>query len=334
MVGKFDAEELDKFIQHLVAEDRFSGVVLIAKNGKPILRKAYGLASKQFNVANKTDTKFNIASLSKIFTKTAIAKLVEQGKLAYDDFVGKHLPYFPSDIANNVTINHLLTMTSGMGDYWNERFEASIGKLKTVDDFIRLFIDDPLLFRPGEKRRYSNNGYVVLGKIIEVLSGQSYYDYIKENIYKPAGMSNSDHYELDIPVPNLAIGYTKEGLKCSSQNASRKNNTFLIGIKGSPAGGGYSTVNDLLKFDKALHNNVLLSPKYTSTILLPANAEPGKEPRVATLAGGAPGAAAFYVKYFASGHTVIILSNYDPEDAEAVKDKIHNMMENPEPATS
>lgn len=333
MVEEFDAENLDQFIQHLVDEDRFSGVVLIAKNGKPIFRKAYGLASKRFNVPNKTDTKFNIASLSKIFTKTAIAKLVEQGKLAYDDFVGKHLPDFPSDIANNVTINHLLTMTSGMSDYWNERFEVSNGKLRSVDDFIRLFIDDPLLFRPGEKRRYSNNGYVVLGKIIEALSGQSYYDYIEENIYKPTGMSNSDHYELDIPVPNLAIGYTKEGLKCS-QNASRRSNTFLIGIKGSPAGGGYSTVDDLLKFDKALHDNVLLSPKYTSTILLPANAEPGKEPRVATFAGGAPGAAAFYVKYLASGHTVIILSNYDPEDAEAVKNKIHNIVENSELATS
>lgn len=332
MVGELDAEELDQFIQHLVGKDRFSGVVLIAKNGKPIFRKAYGLASKRFNVPNKTDTKFNIGSLNKIFTKIAIAKLVEQGKLAYDDFVGKHLPDFPSDIANNVTISHLLAMTSGMGDYWNERFEASIGKLRTVDDFIRLFIDDPLLFGPGEKRHYSNNGYVVLGKIIEVLSGQGYYDYIRENIYRPAGMGNSNHYELDIPVSNLAIGYTKEGLKCSSQNVSRRNNMFLIGIKGSPAGGGYSTVNDLLKFDKALHNHVLLSPKYTSTILLPANAEQGKEPRVVTLAGGAPGVAAFYVKYFASGHTVIILSNYDPGDAEVVEKKIHNMMENPEHA--
>ncbi|MFX1255532.1 MAG: serine hydrolase domain-containing protein [Promethearchaeota archaeon] len=324
MSEEFNTEELGDYLQAQTTADRFSGAVLIAKQGKPIFKEAYGLASKRFNVPNRIDTKFNIGSINKIFTKIAITQLVEKGKLDFENLVGKFLPDFPSDIANKVTINHLLTFTSGMGHYWNERFEASISKLRTVDDFIQLFIDDPLSFEPGEKRQYSNSGYVVLGKIIEVVSGKDYYDYVRENIYKPAGMINSDHYELDKPVPNLAIGYTKD--EHSSPDGTLRNNTFLIGIKGSPAGGGYSTVEDMLKFDIALHNNQLLTPEYTRTIFPVRNNTEEKRPPSINIAGGADGISAFFGKFYDLNYTVIVLSNYDPPLIEPVFKKIKTMI--------
>ena len=202
-------DEFDAFLQKQVAADKFSGCVLVARAETPIFRKAYGLASKRFNVPNQIDTKFNLGSINKVFTKVAVMQLFEQHKLSLEDYVSKHLPNYPSDVASKVKINHLLNHTSGMGNYFNEKFEASQHKLRTVDDFLSLFINDPLSFKPGEKIQYSNAGYVVLGRIIESVSGQNYYDYVREHIYKPAGMKDSDHYEMDMPTPNLAIGYTE-----------------------------------------------------------------------------------------------------------------------------
>ncbi|MFX1476338.1 MAG: serine hydrolase domain-containing protein, partial [Promethearchaeota archaeon] len=331
MTETLNTEELDRFIQGLVAEDKFSGVVLIAKNNTPIFRKAYGLACKRFSVPNTLDTKFNIGSINKIFTKLAILQLAEQGKLTYEDLVGKFLAEFPPAIATKVTIRHLLTFTAGLGHYWNERFRAAIGTLRTVDDFVRLFIEEPLLFEPGERREYSNNCYVVLGKIIEAITGQSYYDYIREHIYTPAGMMDSDHYELDMPVHKMATGYTRQDPWAvngprTAVNAPRRNNVFLIGSKGSPAGGGYSTVDDLLRFDLAVQNNHLLSPESSGKVLRPVGAKEESTPRVIALAGGAPGVAAFFVRYPQIGYTVIILSNYDPDDAEVVEKKISTML--------
>jgi D-alanyl-D-alanine carboxypeptidase len=324
-------EELSQFIRNQTLEDKFSGVVLIAQNYRILFRKAYGLACKRFHVTNRVDTKFNLGSLNKIFTRIAILQLKEQGKLKFDDLVGKFLPEFPPAIANKVTIRHLLTFTAGLGHYWNERFQASMSRLRTVDDFIHLFIEDPLLFEPGERREYSNNCYVVLGKIIEVITGQSYYDYIRKQIYYPAGMLDSDHYELDMPIANMATGYTKfdngEDIgNIAPPIGSRRNNTFKIGIKGSPAGGGYSTVNDLLRFDIALKDNLLLNSENSNKVLRQANAKESSKPQVILVAGGSTGVAAFFVKYPHSGHTVIILSNYDPDDVETVEEKIRNMI--------
>jgi D-alanyl-D-alanine carboxypeptidase len=237
--SEFRVKQLDTFMRKQVAADEFSGCVLVAQDGKPIFRKAYGFASKEFSVPNRIDTKFNIGSCNKIFTKVAILQLAEQGKLSLEDYISKHLPNYPSNVADKVTINHLLSHTSGMGHYFNERFEASKHKLRTVDDFLSLFREDPLSFEPGEKAQYSNAGYVVLGKIIETASGQDYYDYVREHIYKPAGMNDSDHYEMDVPTPNLAIGYTKMVEKDQLLEGPRRSNLFIIGVKGSPAGGGY-----------------------------------------------------------------------------------------------
>ena len=334
-VPGFNSEILEKLLREQESADLFSGAVLIAKDGVAIFKGAYGLASKRYGVLNQIDTKFNLGSINKIFTKIAITQLIEQGKVSYDDIVGKFLPDFPDEMANVGTINHLLTFTSGLGHYWNERYETSIGRLRTVDDFIGLFIDDPLSFKPGERREYSNAGYVVLGKIIEVVSGLNYYDYVRENIYIPARMDSSDHYETDIPVKNLATGYTRESGLCegpclenTAKSGTRRENTFLIGTKGSPAGGGYSTIDDMLRFEVALNDNKLLNPEFTNTIGLTRKNTEGTGNKNIFIAGGASCVSAFFEKIPSLGITIIMLSNYDPEDAEAVHKKIRNIILN------
>ena len=313
---EINLQELEALLQMMVKEDKFSGVALVHKNGEVVFEGAYGLACKRFNVPNTIETKFNIGSLNKMITKTAILQLLQKGLLDLDDLVGKHIPDFPKEISEKIKIRHLISFTSGMGDYFNKRFPSAIGRLRNLDDFVELFIDDPLLFEPGEKRHYSNAGYVVLGKIIETVSGMDYYDYIRENIYRPAGMDNSDHYELDSPTPNRATGYTRNNVCCETDATSRRNNFYIIGTRGSPAGGGYSTAGDLMRFDMAIDNEKLLDTTHSKMVMRPSGSSLEANPKSAVLAGGAPGLTALYFKFFELGYSVFVLSNYDPEDVE------------------
>ena len=161
-MSEFNVIEFEKIFNDLADVDKFSGVVLVAKKDEIVFEKAYGYACKNFEVPNQLDTKFNIGSLNKLITKIAILQLLQQGKLSLEDLVGKHLPEFPEEIATKVKIKHLISFTSGMGDYFNEKFEAGNGNLRKLDDFVPFFIKDPLQFEPGEGNVYSNAGYVVL----------------------------------------------------------------------------------------------------------------------------------------------------------------------------
>jgi D-alanyl-D-alanine carboxypeptidase len=328
--GKPWLNDLDAFVQKQVAADRFSGCVLIAQGETPIFRKAYGFASKRFKVLNQIDTKFNLGSINKVFTKVAVMQLAEQHSLSLEDHISEHLPNYPSDNASRITINHLLNHSSGMGNYFNEKFEASKDKLRTVDDFMNLFINDPLSFKPGEKLQYSNAGYVVLGKIVESVSGKDYYDYVREHIYRSAGMNDSDHYEIDSPVPNLAIGYTSMYDQFDRRiEGSWRENSLMMGIKGSPAGGGYSTVDDLLRFSIALRNHKLLDRKYTDLVYLRpslAGAAQAEKPHVFGPTGGAPGIGTVLEMYLDIDYVKVILSNHDPEDMKIINEKTEDMI--------
>lgn len=329
MVPFTNVEELERYLEKQTAHNKFSGVVLIAKDGVPLFQKAYGVASKRFKVPNKTDTKFNIGSINKVFTSVATMQLLEKGKLTLDDLINKYLPDFPREVADKITIRHLLQHRSGMGHYWdNEKYKANWSRLRTVDDYIDIIKDEPLHFEPGTNQQYSNSGYEVLGAIIEKVSGQNYYDYIRENIYKPAGMMNTDSYEMDIPVENLAIGYTNFNPIGPKGKGYQRNNIFLHSIKGTPAGGGYSTAEDLLKFVVVLYNHKLLSPKYTDIMLKRYNdvETPGKGPQMVAFAGGAPGINAIMNMSFETRYTVIILSNYDPPTAQELGKSIMKML--------
>ena len=337
-----DAEivkETETYLEQASAEDTFSGAVLIAKDGKPILKKAYGSANKSSNTANNVDTKFNLGSIDKSFTAVAIAQLVQQGKLSFNDPISKYLPDYPNKaVAAKVTIHQLLTHTSGMGMYFNEEFMKRRASLKTLSDLLPLFVNDTLDFEPGEKMQYSNAGYVVLGLVIEKLSGQNYFDYVRQHIFEPAGMKNTASYELDQKVPNLAIGYTNMGLTGRPEPGPRKDSTPHLTGRGSSAGGGYSTLDDLLKFGQALIDHKLLNKQYTDIVL--SNKMPTGQPPAGygffsvqvngALAignnGGGPGTNSTFSVYPELGYTVVVLSNYDPPSASKVNGKIRDLL--------
>ena len=317
--------ELREYMDDLVSRDKFSGTVLVAKDGIPVFKNAYGLASKRFNVPNRIDTKLNLGSMNKMFTGVAICQLAEEGKLSFDDKIIKHLPDYPNrDVAETVTIHQLLTHTSGLGSYWNDKYEATWTSIRTLDQLLETFGDDPLEFTPGARFGYSNSGPVVLGLIIERITGQTYYDYVREHVYEPAGMTNTDCYAMDTPVPNLAIGYTSMDPNGKRVDGPRRNNLFSHSVKGGPSGGGFSTVEDLLKFSIALQDHTLLGPEMTETLLTgKVSMGPGMAyaylfgdkiangHRYVGHNGGAPGISADFRFYPKLGYTLAVLANYD-----------------------
>lgn len=256
-------QKINRIREHLKTLEKnnyFSGVVLIAHNGKTVFEQAYGLSNRADNIPNRIDTKFNLASMNKMFTSLAIVKLASEAKISVDEKVGKYLPDFPNKaVRDSVTIAHLLTHTSGMSSFWEELDKQPKEKFKSVSDYLPLFVDKKLVSKPGEKMLYSNSGYMVLGLIIEKISGMSYDDYVRKNIFIPSGMMDTDSYELDEAIPNLAIGYTMSVEKPGHW----KNNTYSNVVKGTPAGGGFSTAQDLLKFANALQKNILLDKSAT-----------------------------------------------------------------------
>lgn len=261
-------EKLDKHITEATTAEKFSGSVLLAKDGKPFFKKAYGFASRRFWVPNKIDTKFNLGSMNKMFTTIAVAQLAEKGKLSYQDKVGKYLgkEWISPENGEKVTIHHLLTHTSGLGDFFSEVYWQSSKLLFfSVNDYQILVKDMELQFQPGTRWSYSNAGFVLLGAIIEKAAETDYFDYVRENIHKKANMTNSDCYEMYRPVPNLAIGYQKRRIEDGSEQW--QNNLFYHEAKGCPAGGGFSTVEDLLNFAIALRNGTLVSQKTWKSLI-------------------------------------------------------------------
>jgi len=320
------AKEIDSYLSSLVAENKLSGAVLVAKDGVPVASKAAGIANKATGAPITLNSKFNLGSMNKMFTAVAIAQLAQAGRLSFNDPISKHLPDYPNkEVAGKVTIHHLLTHTSGMGLYWNEKFMAQREKLLTVAAHLPLFVNDPLSFAPGEKFQYSNSGYMVLGAIIEKVSGQDYYSYVQEHIYKLAGMTDTGFYEPGKEIPNLAIGYTKMGMDGKPLEEVR-DNTNTREVRGGPAGGGYSTVGDLVKFHTALRSYKLLNEEYTKLVTTGKVEAGGPMGRYAYGLsdkifngkhivghnGGSGGIAANFEMYPELGYTSVMLMNTDP----------------------
>lgn len=299
-------KKANSFFDDLVKTDAFSGVVVVTKGSETVFSKAFGMASVEDKVPNSLDTRFNIGSINKDFTRIAIGQLVKQGKLKWNDKLISVLPDYPNkDAARKITIGQLVTMTSGIGDFVNDKFwSMDRKKLRSLKDYLELFGSLPLLFEPGTNRRYSNGGYVVLGLVIEKLSGMSYYDYVKKNIYKPAGMNDSESDFTDALAANTAFGYTKH----HRSEPGRGRNSMVLSGRASSAGGGYSTAGDLLKFVAALRNKTLEIPEDDGTF-------PDRFPGIGT-AGGLEGANSLVEVDERSGYTVIVLSNIDPPSAE------------------
>jgi len=253
--------ELASFLGQLEKKDAFSGTVLVAKGKDVYFENAYGLANKRWKVKNALNTRFSLGSINKMFTAIAALQLIEKGKLNFDDklvnFVDKS--WLPSGDVDKITVRHLLTHTSGLGNFFNEEFNKSNKELyRNLEQYKPLIANTPLLFSPGVRNRYSNSGMLMLGLVIQKVSGMPYYDYIQKNIYDRAKMENSGSFELDSSTPNLATGYLRR-----MHSDDWASSTYTRAVKGSPAGGGFSTVSDLHRFAIELTNYKLLGKDLT-----------------------------------------------------------------------
>jgi CubicO group peptidase (beta-lactamase class C family) len=296
-------------LDSLAHADAFSGAALLARGDSILVCRAWGDASRERHVPNRPDTKFNLGSINKIFTKLAIGQLVEQGKIKLDDTIDRYLADYPREAASRVTVRQLLEHRSGIGNIFGDAYDrADRSKLRRVSDWIPLFRDQPLAFEPGTKQQYSNGGYVLLGAIIEKVSGEDYYGYMRRHVYEPLGMKDTDHYASDQGMANLAAGYTKEdGAAAWHDNGSTRP------MRGSPAGGGYSTLDDLLRFTRALRASRLLTP----ATLRDGFSELGANDRGEAGLGIGGGALGINASIELHGpYTIIVLANLDPPTAE------------------
>jgi len=292
----------------LAEAGEFSGAVLLARGDTPLLERAYGMADRGAKRPNRADTKFNLGSINKIFTRVAVLQLVEQGRLGLDETIDHYLSDYPKEKGARITVRMLLEHEGGTGDIFDDRFLEARSTLRTMGDYYAYVRNQPLDFEPGARRAYSNVGYILLGAIVSAVSGQEYDDYVRDRIFRPAGMRATAAYAMDDNVSNRAIGYTRESLEEGDGAAKRDphpNDDFLP-ARGSSAGGGYSTCGDLAKFAAALKGGALLGPEYTATIVEPDGAF--------RVAGGAPGVNG--VLEVVGPYTLVVLANQDPRGAE------------------
>jgi D-alanyl-D-alanine carboxypeptidase len=317
------------------AADKFSGAILLARGGQVLLREAYGLAHREKDgeekIANGVDTRFRTASTSKMFTAAAVLRLVQDGKLNLDDRIDKAVPALAGKPIAPATVHQLLTHTSGAGNFYGPRLDEHKKELRTHDDFVRIFGGDALLFKPGEKFEYNNLGYIWLGAAIEHASGKTFYDYLDEVVFKPAGMTHTDTPAADVDMKGRAFGYIKPPGEHEWRSAAQ-----YLDYRADGAGGAWSTVDDMARFLTALRANRILNEKYTG-LMISQKAEAWKGhgygygvwidnyPGGGLWTGGIGGemgsnSEAWFTPD--SNYQVIVLSNFDPGAAIVVSEFI------------
>jgi CubicO group peptidase (beta-lactamase class C family) len=317
--GQSKDDQIQKFLQDLEATN-FSGAVLVAHNDKIIAKKAYGLASIEYDSKNEVDTKFNLASITKLFTAVSTLQLYENGLVELNVPIGIYLPDYPNKLVrDSVTIHQLLTHTSGNTNFYTGDFlKTDKLRYQYISDFVPLFVNDTLLSKPGTKYDYSASGFVILGLIVEKVSGLNFYDYLRKNIFEPAEMINTTEIEIDSVVQNKASGYTT----FFGELSTPKRNDYYLS-KASPGGFHYATVDDLFKFSKALRNGILLKeqttklmfePKvkgYTTNLGYGIDVDLRYNQTIQGHSGGWYGIHNELMDFMKDGYTVVILSNMD-----------------------
>jgi CubicO group peptidase (beta-lactamase class C family) len=327
-----------EFVRERGDAAEFGGVVLVAAGGDPVVQEAHGLANRESERPNTVTTAFNTASVGKTFTAVAVAQLVEQGQLSFQDPIGEYVHGFPADVASTVTIDHLLTHTSGMGDFTQpgQPYPQAARSAVTATDLLPLITDAPLMFEPGSQVGYSNSGYVVLGAIVEAVSGEPYFDYVTEHVFGPARMTSTDWAIPGTGDGDRATAYMVvdedgrplplPGPDGGGQPAGERRLADASGVLpwGNPAGGAYATVGDLQRFGASLLGHRLLGAELTEVLL--AGKVPGQRGdrwsygftdetiggvRIVGKGGGAPGVAAVLDLYPDLDYVVVILANYD-----------------------
>jgi D-alanyl-D-alanine carboxypeptidase len=338
---------IDGNLSRLARADAFSGVVYVAARDSVIYERAFGLADREDSVPNTPRTRFALASMSKMFTAVGILRLVEQDKLKLDDTLSNVLPQYPNaERARKVTIRHLLSHTAGMGDQWStpKRPVAGLtGALATV----AAVAHPPLLFEPGSRWSYSNEGYNVLAAIIEHVTGTDFKDYIKAEVLAPAGMTETSlEGGADYVLPRRAVGYRAQENDMLGALEPRANWSFIVGASAGGAGGGYSTARDLARFGRALREGKLIGlalrdSMWTGRWPIPgyANEKYGWASFVQELnghlitghggGGGGSGIDTGFRQFADGAYTLVVLTNIDPPAATRLTSSLVKLLAAP-----
>ncbi len=314
------SEKADAYLQAQVRNDMFSGTVLVARDGKPLFVKSYGMANYELGAPNTADNSYLLGSLVKQFTAAAILQLQEQGKLKVSDPICRYLEICPQSW-QGITLQHLLTHTSGIPNVsslpnWDEKL-AMLSY--TRRELVALFRDLPLDFAPGEKFDYSNSGYMLLGVVIERVSAQRYDDYLEQKIFKPIGMTRTYNSDTRALVPGRATGYYSVGTDFI--NARLVSPTVDLGTSGV-----YSTVGDLLLWDTALAADRLISRASRDAMFTAGKGDYGygwfigqRHGRSIQFHSGSDNGFSTYISRFPEDRlTVVVLSNSDRANAGRV----------------
>lgn len=308
-------DELRRFIEAEEAADRFSGVAVVEHDGDVVFAAAAGHAHLGFGVRNEVDTRLNTASITKLCTTVAVLQLVEQGALSRSTTVADLLPDLGIGSADRITVDHLLSHRSGLGDYWNERCQQRRSTLRTTDAYLALVEGEQPAFEPGTATAYGNSGFVLLGGMIERVTGRSYYDVVRDDVCRRAGMARAEHVQLD-HVEDVAHGYTTVEWEGPAHPDRRTDNVFQYPVRGSAATGLYASGPELIRFGLALRApGELLEAASIECMLGPTGYGTQRVPYSLGTAvghgGRAFGAATILLFLPEAGMSVCILSNYD-----------------------
>lgn len=316
-------DKVEEYIGAWVKMGRFSGSVLIAKSGEVLFSKGYGMANHEHDIPNTPQTKFRLGSVTKQFTAAAIMQLQEEGRLNVDDTLDKYIPDYPS--GDRITIHHLLTHTSGIVNVTSlPEFRQYLLFPTTVEKTILLFKDKPLEFDPGEKFKYCNSGYLLLGYIIEKVSGQSYEDYLEEHIFRPLNMVHSGYDHPSTVLKHRASGYnvTKEGLINGPYND----------MSAPHAGGAlYSTVEDMFLWDQALCTEKILKKSSLDKMFTPFKGNYGYGWRIDMIFGHkrvhhggsiVGGFQSHIARYVDDSILIVILCNQQPVNIKKISEDL------------
>jgi len=326
-------KQIDELVQKYYELGQINGSVLVAEGGNIIYSKGIGFADIENKIANKPDTKFRLASVTKQFTATLVMQLVEKGKIKLDGKLSDYLTYYRKDIGDKITIHQILSHTSGIANYTDDaKFMQDEVKNKVAPrDFVLKYCSGELVFEPGTSWAYSNSGYFILGAVIEEVTGKTYETVLKENILGPLGMTNSGYEHNDIAYENYAKGYTN---LLGEYMPAR----FLEMTIPYSAGALYSTVEDMFKWDQALYGNTILSDESKEKMFTPVQNNYGygwgiiEQPvgdvkvKVITHSGGIFGFNSLITRLVEDKKFVMVLNNFENGNISTLTKGIINIL--------
>ncbi|WP_128896748.1 serine hydrolase domain-containing protein [Longirhabdus pacifica] len=262
---------MDKLAIEKVIGEEYSGVISVKQAGKMVFEKAYGFADMRNRRVNHLDTRFQTASGCKIFAAVAILQLIEKKRLSFDSTLKEVVDFELNEMEPSVTVRQLLNHTSGVPDYFDETIMTEYEELwsdfpmyniRSLKDLLPLFINKPMMYKCGEKFQYNNTGYVLLGMIVENITGVSFDQYVQHNIFDKANMKQSGYFELDRLPENCADAYIFD-----EHTTSYRTNIYSVDVKGGSAGGAFVSSRDMHNFWEPLLHHTLLSEELTNSML-------------------------------------------------------------------